>query len=314
MSVRTSDFHRLLTKEEVISRCDFFKTVGLWPFTFDNVLNPTGWLSNFTDDEQQFAVHLLSSFMYYSDSMTDSLFVSAFNALSQEIISTKKNYLLAEAEWARFKNELIICRVTGEEPNDSDSGYLFVRKARQLLGISERNILSPEIALDALLIQNDRPIMFVDDFVGSGQQFLATWTRNYLVETSNTTVSFKFLSNALSGLNAFYCPLFCSEYGYNILKTQCPELKVRPAHILNSQYSALSHDSIIWPPSLKADAVDFVKKSSLRAGIPDNNGDEDWRGFHQLGLTLAFQHSIPDATLPIFCWDDNGWIPLRRRL
>jgi hypothetical protein len=60
--------------------------------------------------------------------------------------------------------------------------------------------------------------------------------------------------------------------------------------------------------------VATLKRISERAGyIQENGGPDDWRGFHGLGLTVAFEHGIPDASLPIFFSERNGWKPLMRR-
>jgi hypothetical protein len=58
-----------------------------------------------------------------------------------------------------------------------------------------------------------------------------------------------------------------------------------------------------------------VKAVSARIGIPDSGGAvvNDWQGFHCLGLSLAFYDSVPDATLPIFYWEENGWNPLIKK-
>ena len=68
-------------------------------------------------------------------------------------------------------------------------------------------------------------------------------------------------------------------------------------------------------PSAKRDAVlDLIMKYSdryMRAeAVPDYVGTY---GFNELGLTIAFQHSVPDATLPIFWSCTADWNPLYRR-
>jgi len=77
----------------------------------------------------------------------------------------------------------------------------------------------------------------------------------------------------------------------------------------------LANDSIFWPDPLKHGANEAIKKASLRAGLPDTGGAKvnDWQGFYKLGLALGFYNSVPDATLPIFYWEKNGWKPLIRR-
>ena len=194
----------------------------------------------------------------------------------------------------------------------TDSGFAFARKARQVLGIREEQILSPDRAAAELYSGPIRPVVFVDDFVGSGNQFLETWERG--VKISNTiSISFRQLS-LLRGTEFYYCPLVCTEFGYKRLRSSCSRLMLNPAHVLSASYSALHKESLIWPDHLRSTAADFLRTASGRAGIPDNGGGVgDWRGFNSLGLTIAFAHSVPDATLPIFYWKENGWSALVRQ-
>ena len=57
---------------------------------------------------------------------------------------------------------------------------------------------------------------------------------------------------------------------------------------------------------LRETASDFIYKASMLGGIPETQ----WKGFHDLALTVGFEHSVPDATLPIFYWKNNDWKPL----
>jgi hypothetical protein len=160
-------------------------------------------------------------------------------------------------------------------------------------------------------VQRAGPIIFVDDFVGSGSQFIKTWRRQ--VPLSGSTSSFERIT-AVRGAEFYYCPLVCTEYGFERIKKECAAVQLHPAHLLPRKYSALDPNSVIWPNHLRTTAISFLQAVSTRAGIPDTNGNvDDWRGFHQLGLAIAMGDSVPDATLPIFYWERNGWIPLIRR-
>lgn len=90
---------------------------------------------------------------------------------------------------------------------------------------------------------------------------------------------------------------------------------LNPTHIVGESYNVLSPLSGFWPASLQPDAQSVIKGASLRAGLPDTDGNDvnDWQGFHKLGLAIGFWNGIPDATLPIFYWENNGWKPLMRR-
>lgn len=302
----------VVKKDFVLAKCRYFVDVHLWQLP--SSIDPARWLSNFESSEIDYAVHLLNSFLYFSDELTNQMFQEAFHGLSNFIRQPGDSFLSIQADWRAFSNGVIITPVTGEIPNVTDSGFLFARKARQRLGLDQSQILSPQETLDLLLRRGPRPVVFVDDFVGSGDQFIETWERRVEL-SSSVEMSFQTYSS-VRGSRFFYCPVLCTEDGYNRLRRECPKVVVNPAHILTSRHSALytNDDSFIWPEHLRAGAVNFLKTASGRAGIPDNNGlEDDWRGFNKLGLTVAFEHSVPDATMPIFYWQGNDWKPLLRR-
>lgn len=292
----------------VLAKGARFVDFNIWPLTTQ--LDPTRWLNNFSDDEHKHACHLLNAFMYFSANITDQLFLTAFHNLSSKLRTTGADFLESQKQWSAFCGSLIITIVTGETPNPTDSGYTFSRKARQRLGIHENQIMSPEQALASLRSQR-RPVVFVDDFVGSGSQFVNTWKRQY--DLNGQQLSFKAL-NAEAPLQAFYTPAVATHFGINHIKRICPGVVIAPGNDVADEYNALHPDSNVWPEALKESGPQFIRTVSQRIGLPDLDGDVgDWRGFNKLGLCLAFEHSTPDATLPIFYTEENGWHPLVRR-
>jgi hypothetical protein len=298
----------LLGESDVLTKCDYFVDVQLWPL--HKTLDAHGWLTNFTDAEKEHAVHLLNGFLYFCPALIDQMFVAAVQALSSRLFSPGDSFLTFQSAWQHFIDTVVVTYVTGEVPNPSDSGLSFARKARQLLGIPEGRITTPDEAVRRLMLQPG-PVLFVDDFVGSGSQFLRTWDRP--VPIAGSTSSFEKVSS-VAGASFYYCPLLCTQHGYSNITSRCPTVVLQPAHVITERYSALSPDSYIWPLDLQPTAVDFLRTASSKAGIPANGGKvNDWRGFHMLGLAIAMGDSVPDATLPLFYWEKNGWKPLIRR-
>jgi hypothetical protein len=292
-----------------MSRYDYFVDVHLWPLR--DRLNPQLWLSNFPPDEQKLAHRLLEGFVYYSRPLVAQMFRGAFANISQFIVKNKSNHLAASTEWARFLKSVKIVRVTGEEPNDTDSGYIFARLARDFLGIDQTQILSPAEVVESMIRNPRQGVVFVDDFVGSGNQFLSTWTREYPVGAHQ--YSFKAISDASPTPNSiFYAPIICTEKGKAAIASAAPTVRVVAAHVIGTRYSVLSPDSIIWG-DMSNEGPSFVREASARAGIPHKNGGLGcWTGFHSLGLALAFEHGWPDSTIPLLYFDENGWKPLLR--
>lgn len=301
--VRTSQSLQI-TEEFALNKCDHFVDMQLWPLT--SHLNPRGWLSNFTSEEKPFAINLLHNFLYFNERLMEQLLRSAFQDLSRIIRGEEKVYSSVRTQWQQFFDEVIITCVRGERPNATDSGLKFLRMARQVLRIDENRILSPDETLARFRVGVRCPIIFLDDFVGSGQQFVSTWTRKVSL-SYHSPVSFEDIESEYPDLRTFYCPLICTETGQRNIKIRCPRVTLNPAHLLPDNYSALSTESVVWPPEMRISGPKFIESVSLRANIPG------WRGFHNLGLSLAFEHSVPDATLPIFHWNENGWIPLIER-
>ena len=308
MAITTAE----VNQQFVLSKCDYFIDVQLWPL--HKSLNSRAWLENFTANEIDYAIHLLNSFIYISDDLINEFFVAAYHEICTHLRTAGDSYLRALESWRNFNDNVIITYVTGETPNVTDSGYAFARKARQILDIPEERILSPDEALRLILDHGPRPVVFVDDFVGSGNQFIETWHRHIKL-TPSLVMSFERTSSVVRGCKFFYCPLVCTEIGYGQIKKICSNVALYPAHVLSPKYNALHSDSLVWPNNLRAGAFEFLKIASLRAGIPDTGGADvnDWQGFQKLGLTVGFAHCVPDATLPIFYWEENGWKPLIRK-
>ncbi|MDR6830837.1 hypothetical protein J2X48_004619 [Bosea sp. BE271] len=275
-------------------------------------IDPRGWLNNFSESERGFALILLSRFTFLSEHLVDQLFRSAFHCLSNMTTDTWETFDTAQAGWRRFCNEAIVTIVQGERPNPSDSGWLFARKARQTIGLSEEQLFEPaEVALK--LSQGfSGPVVFVDDFVGSGEQFLKTWERQYPI--SGTTTSFE--NESMSSSSQFYyCNAMTTEYGQNRIRDRVPKLKISAGNIIPARYSLVHPNSLLWPEAIRPEGIRFVEEVGRRLGFnADDGGENDWRGFHKLGLALAFQHSVPDANLPLFFTNNGGWTPLVRRL
>lgn len=291
----------------------FFVNAQLWPRAarFD----PRGWLENFDAGDQKFAIRLLEGFTYFSSELVEALFRSAFQNLSQLVVQNKDNYFSASAQWNQFVESAILVRVEGKHSSDADSAFIFTRIARDIVGIQEEQILSPAKALERLRATPRGNVIFVDDFVGSGEQFEDTWTKIHQL-SDLASASFRSLIATIGShsVGFYYCPLVCTEVGRQHISETCQLVKVVPAHVLLDTYSALSEQSVIWRDDMKITGPDFIERASAKAGILFRDGQEGCcKGYQKLGLALAFAHGWPDAILPIFTHQQNGWKPLLKK-
>lgn len=298
--------------DRIHMKADYFVDVQLWP-TSDE-FDPLGWLGNFPDEDKPLAAVLLDSFLFFSARMTDGMFSAAVQATSNRfIMGTRRD---SKRAWSRYLDSALFCLVTGEVPNPTDSGYLFARRVRQLLGVDEDRVVEPRTCLEHLA-NSLSPVIFVDDFVGSGNQFVEMWFRQYGLN-SGRPLSFAEIArgNPRAGWLFTYCPVLSSRLGADRLRSTCPEVYLSPAHVLDPRSSPLHAESLVFPEDLRAPGRDLIRRISLDVlGLPDTDGAvvNDWQGFHKLGCTVAFSHGIPDATLPIFYHSTPSWTPLKRR-
>jgi hypothetical protein len=297
-----------LDREFVLRRCRYFATIHLWP-TAGEGFDPERWLGNFGSDEERHTVYLLNAYLYFSGRLIDRIFVEAFQSLSRAVCDPHAAPGDSHRTWRAWVENVIVVPVRGERPNPSDSGALFVRRARDLLHIDEQRLVEPNVAHQRLVAHPDTPVAFVDDFLGSGSQFITTWRR----ASPEAGVSFEHLAARGAG-RYFYCPVVATSFGLGRVTRECPAVEVHAGHLLPSRYSAVAPDSLIWPSELRPTATEFVRTASQRAGIPDDpSSTKHWEGWQRLGLALGFEHGTPDATLPLLYWDRNGWQPLWKR-
>ena len=146
----------------MLDKIEYFTDIQLWPRT----VQPSQWLANFSDNERPYAVHLLNSFVHFNVEIVDQLFASAFQLLSIEVIPAGTSIDEAMQAWTQFRAQALITPVNGEEPSPADSGYRFATKARDLLGIKPRQLVTHESALKAVMGDATIPVIFVDDLCG----------------------------------------------------------------------------------------------------------------------------------------------------
>jgi hypothetical protein len=280
----------------------------VWPAT-TRTMDVQGWLSNFEKEELPYAEALLSHFLYYSRSLTDQLFSVAFGRLLPILVSRSPETDRAKI-WKEFCANCIVTFPTGEQPNPTDSGPAFARKARQVIGIREKQILEPAAAIKEIIRGPARPVVLVDDFCGSGTQLIDTLNRPYDIPGDRVR-NLGVLVKQTEGVELFSVSCLSTSVGVDRVEEEFPDCRMVSGHVLDEQDCIFNEAARVWS-SLedKSAGPEFVRQASKRAGI----SDIETTGFADLGLALAFEDSTPDATAPIFYFESPNWRPLVRRL
>ncbi|WP_131822606.1 phosphoribosyltransferase-like protein [Mycobacteroides chelonae] len=285
--------------DEVLATKKYLRVMGEWP-PVDRI-DAKKWLAAFHSKHKDFAVALLDAFVFISDRQVTKLFINAIHSISEEISQPAVSYEEKRALWNIFLQSAVFTAPTGEDPNPTDSGHIFQRLARTEIGIEEERIVIDTSLREVVEYSGPAPLIFVDDFAGSGEQFLTTWNRQswqgYPATVAQLAEKYK--------LDVYYIPLICTEYAAKRIASEAPSVRIRAPHILTEVYCATDSNTIVFPEELRAEASQFVDEASENAGI------DKWRyGFHELALSLAFEHSIPDACVAILWSEEGGWVPL----
>ncbi|MEA3138127.1 MAG: hypothetical protein QOK23_296 [Gammaproteobacteria bacterium] len=288
---------------DVLLKCEALKRAGLW--AAEPRIRPRAWISNFDQSDRAIAAKLLDRFTFYNSALTDRLLVASFDSIGDGM--PKGPNAPTRAQLLSVVGSAVWTPVQGESPNPTDSGNLLCRRARQLLAVPEDRIVEADRAI-AIAAQG-HPIVFVDDFVGSGEQFLKTWTRSFNGD------SFAMI-HSNNHFTAIYITLVATAKGIGRIYNDAPSVAVCATHILEDRstiYGCSGADL-----QFAADMPAFLQKYSSRLRPQENYISSSASflqyGFGSLGLMFGFDHSIPDATLPIF-WapGDGSWEPLIER-
>jgi hypothetical protein len=291
----------------VLGKCESFVTMGLWPP--GNKLRPRKWLENFNNSEKEHALYLLNAFCYFNADLTTAVLKATVMQLTNEL---EESTTIDDeiSKWNLMLSETVFIPSTGESPNVTDSGLILSNYLRRNLKVPECQVLTTAHLYNNAytgVFDKMKNVVFFDDLIGSGTQLKTMYGEDFEKETNLLPPIRE--QCKVHNLKPYYCSLMATEYGIDEVKKLFPELKLYVGHILQQNISPFHVDNNIWPERLKSSGIDFINSASLRAGIPQN----EIKGYHDLGLTIAFDLTIPDATLPIYRWNQNNWSALMEK-
>lgn len=293
-----------MVADEVVAGRKYLSAIGQWP-RIPARSNPMQWLAQFGDEEQNLATALLDNLIFFSAEQTTKLFATLVHSLSAEVCDREAPYEDARQQWIGFLDSCVVTFPTGERPGPTDSGHLFARLARYVLGFPEERILQPDRLINHHWSNPDAGVLFVDDFAGSGDQFLATWNRQRNApDRSLTSIAEQFSSSD----RVYYLPVVATSTSFDRIAAAAPSVNLRTAHLLGNEYSLIDPTSAMCPPEFIDEYRDSLIEIAERAGFTGSA-----LGYGDLALTIAFEHGVPDATIPAIHEMTATWEPLMRR-
>lgn len=263
-----------------------------------------GWLRQFCGAEEEFfSACLLDQLVF----RTAPQFESGLRSLFRSNLNCKLNLIgsdditLSRMLAGQSEPKLRLVPVICESDPPTKSGPAVLRRLQRILKIRDKWMCWPWQSAELIHDEIINVIIFVDDFLGSGQQFENFFKKWEFDQTS-------------PGVQYFYAPVIAHRQGIEYLNEVLPSVFVVTAEILEESHNFFSEE--VWNGlsrgSISAEEaktwyINFVKERHL---IPNNIHP---LGMGELAITIAFSHSTPNNTLPILWYKTANWQPLLER-
>ena len=284
----------------IFSRCRDLIGYHLWSGIQRSRLD--AWIANFRSaEERYFAARVLDALIYRSDDQTISLLrhllcrVVPDHSRIHGLPDCLQNVYAALRDPNVDPRVRVVPVIPPSSP-PTKSGPIIARHLKRILRISERWIIYPNQVVGQL--GSTDAIIFIDDFLGTGEQF-----SNFLADTG--------LDACVSMSSFIYVCLAGHEQGIGVLQTAFPGLNVAMVECLDDSHAMFHADAGSFPDEVNSieSARNFYYDLLDYHGISISGPDR--RGFGHLELVYAFEHAVPDNSLPILWWDESDqWRPL----
>ncbi len=284
------------------SRASDFIDSGIWDGIALGGLE--AWFNNFSGIEEQFvAAKLVESLVYRSEHQTIALAQQLFQRTLPDLLSysefeeyrpswlellSDKSYNVAQ------KYPIRIVPIIRDTDPPTKSGPNLARLYRRALGLNERLMIWPDRISDKLQSGCELFIL-IDDFLGTGDQFKKFYDKYDLVAVE-------------AKAKVVYIPLAAHEIGLGNVRRECPSVLTNAAEILREEENNFFRAGTfgLYTSEIRSRYSSLVDKYL-------NVKPELKFGYGELGVTYAFQHATPNATLPLFWADGMNFRSLLRR-
>ncbi|ODS79127.1 MAG: hypothetical protein ABS39_03920 [Acidovorax sp. SCN 65-28] len=270
---------------------------GIDPIRLNN------WLANFvTAEDKYLAGHILNGLTYRSDAMVKSSFQHLMDCELPSLLRGQGNFPFPDLEalyTALREGDLAlpirIVAVDGTfEATPGKSGGVMIRQFKRHLNVSKALLCRPERLGE--LPDTVKVLVFIDDLVGTGKQF-KSFAKHYELEVHAKTRCL------------VYCPLLAFDQGLLKLREALPWLQILPVETLDSSHQFFRGCAAapqVWgvdSVNTVQDVRDHVSDLCQRNNIPPHTR-------HCLDLVVAFEHAVPNNSLPMLSIKSAQWQPL----
>ncbi|WP_351189812.1 hypothetical protein [Shewanella sp. TB4-MNA-CIBAN-0142] len=279
--------------------------MGIWSgierHKFDN------WCQQYESKEEKVILGLLlNQLVYRSKAQVKSLLHQAFDkSIPQKLHEITNNEQVFE-DMKLFKSNsypstVLIVPVIRDTDPPTKSGPLVARLLKKMVDINDKMMRWPWSLGNLDTIET---IIFIDDFVGTGEQFLK-FCKNHV----NEEVFGK-------NINILYAPITANQQGLNNIAAERPDIQVCPIEIVTDEdnfFIAVKKEfdlTVSEVIELETYYINFLKKIKL-----DKLGQKKSmvKGYGGLALTYAYEHGTPNGSLPLLWANSDAYTSLFSR-
>lgn len=285
--------------EQVRTRCHDLIQCGIWSGIHIQRLNQ--WWSNFiTDTERYFAACLLDSITYRSEDQT----IALMRQLVQRVLPDHGRATDGIVDWqellhpAASNPRIRLVPVVPFGSAQAKSAHVILRLFEKRLGVPEEVLAKPEDIV-SLVSSGVEAIVFVDDLLGTGTQFVKDFAIPYG------------LGNLGTNTRLIYAPLVAHEDGVAHIHSNLPNVSVASAETLGPSHAIFGAPGRTFIDGRNSSESAWSLYSNILATRDIVLDASSRRGFGELELAFFFKHAAPDNCLPIFWWNQSAnWKPL----
>lgn len=300
-------------KEWVGKKIGFYISTGTW----DNVsaARLSAWLGNFDEEGQKWALTLLNNFIYYPArdvkqlcryGLTKVVFSKQLLEVDQSQEFCCTDDALRQELTDRIRETLLVPLLS--DGNPTESGNAIARVYTTLGWIGERQVIRPDEIVACIDKKSCKRFLFVDDFMGTGEQLKSFWNQPFAwLKVNGQNMSLAQISARHTDVSFDYLVLLATAPGFQHVDHRIPGLTVSFCEKLSEEYRIFGDDSIFFETAEdRQSCKSYLENLCHRKNI-------HVAGYQGLDFAVAFNHGAPDSCLPLF-WEENAnWTPLFKR-
>lgn len=236
------------------------------------------WLDQFQQKHQDIAARVLDAVEFFGADQIAAALRKALKAIPGWDIAPMKR----QGQW-RF------VAYSGSAGESGDTMLHQFRLANGLDGKRFRELFihRSEIVLQKLGVEDT--LVFLDDFVGTGNQVCESWTETFAEVTAGVGRVFLVVVAAVQGARKWI--------------EDETDLVLRPCLELGESYNIFSDKCVHFTPHAKEALLHYNKIANRKHP----------RGYGDCGLVVVFQHRCPNDSIPILHANHSKWAGLFRR-